>query len=237
MLRIEAPAGSFGGKFGIWELLDEAPAPASETVMLRENGFRYAIGSAAARTLAKARLESLPGLRVARDRALPGDDRPVEIEVTDAPRDLAAFFFDAAGRMRGLSFDAARPYFQVRFKVASLPGRRIQLRVTPELREPPGPLQYVKTPTGYRRDPEYRGRVFETLALTIGLADGEFLVVGPAPEVRSMPLLGTPFFVAGEADAARENLYVFIPQLDESTSWWSIETAAVAAGRPRARTP
>src|SRR5262249_22306343 len=145
------------------------------------------------------------------DAGAPAGNAPVEIEVSDEPRQWATFIFDQAGAMHGVSFEAARPIFQVHLDVRSLSRRQMELRIVPELREPPGPRQFVKKPEGWTQEPEYRGRVFDDLSFTAVLQEGDYVVLGPAAEVGSMPLLGTPFFVRGEGAAACESLYIVIP--------------------------
>lgn len=227
MLRIEAPAGSFDDASGLWSHLDEIPAPAQRTVTLRENGFRYAVGERAVRGIFKERLEAIRDIRVARDVALPGEDRTVEIEVSGLPGDLSAFMFVDTGHMRGLSFSAARPILRLDCRLVSLADRRVSLGITPEFREPLGPLEFVRVDGKYEQRRAYRGRVFAELAMPISLGDGDFLVIAPTPQVRTMPLVGTPFFVASDRDGPRDNLYVLIAQLSSAAAAWSTETASL----------
>jgi len=230
VIRIEAPAGTLSGHQTLWGLLDETTGSATTTLTLRENGFRVALGSSARRDAIKANLEAIPDMRAAHNKGMPPCDRPMDIALTAADQDLAVFFIDPAGTMGGLSFDDARPFFKVQFGLDPADPRSVRVRIAPEVREPPGPLQYTRTPNGLRPAPLYRGRIFDDLAIDVVIPADSFLVIGPTAEIHRTPMLARPFLTVSDADPPRENLFVFIPEVSETSAWWSPAGVAAATG-------
>ncbi|MEE8170231.1 MAG: hypothetical protein V3T70_06765 [Phycisphaerae bacterium] len=229
---LEGPSGTFSMNDRLWELLNEFVVRPRRLLAHRDNGFRYGVCPAGIRPALQSLLSELPGLRTAQDSALPRADRPVEIELAASPCDLALFWFDSLGHMRGASFEAARPFFLIDFKVDAGREARVRLRIVPEIRQASGPMRYVRTTAGYRRAPTYRGRVFESLGFSTELAAGEVFVVGPTPDARQAPMLGRTFMTNGSASQARENLYLFIPRTEDRGVTW-LPASLADAWRPQ----
>jgi hypothetical protein len=218
VLRLEAPKGTFSGNQAFWNLLDEMVVEPNMLLTLRENGFRYGVASPAARDAVKALLDQDTGVTVAWDRARPRPDLPVELVLRTFDRDMTLFCFDRLGRMSGASFVEARPYLSVEMHIDPAEPASTMVRIVPEVREPPGPIEYVRTPTGFRPQPQYRGRVFDALVLERTLTDGQALIVGPTADVHRLPILGRPFFIGEEG---RESLFVFSPWNEVSSFRWT----------------
>lgn len=210
--RIEAPRGAFANDEELWRMLDELATDPNVLLTARENGFRYALARQAVRPLFLERLEAIAGVRVARDFGVPRSDGPLELELTTTDQDWSVFYFEPGGGMSGKSFDASRPYLNIEYSIQVGDSARVELKVTPELRGQPGPPQYVKQEGQYILKSEYRGERFGPLAASLTLPMGAALVIGPTAKVHELPLLGKPFFVAGNADEIRENLFVLIPR-------------------------
>lgn len=210
--RIEAPRGAFANNDELWRMLDELATDPNVLLTARENGFRYALARQAVRPAFLEKLETIAGVRVARDFGVPRTEGPLELELTSTDQDWSVFYFEPAGGMSGKSFDASRPYLNIEYSMQTGDSALVELKVTPELRGQPGPPQYVKQDGQYILKSEYRGERFGPLAASLTLPMGAALVIGPTAKVHELPLLGKPFFVAGNADEVRENLFVLIPR-------------------------
>jgi len=217
VMRFDAARGEFSGNAALWSMLEELPGDPNSLLTARENGFRYAVAQRVVRPELQQFLERMTGVTMARDHGVPRTDGPIELDLSNSDQDLSVFLFDPSGGMSGRSFDRSRPILDV--ECLPEPGRPgvIRMAVTPEIRGEPGPPRYVREQEQFLLKPEYRGERFKELTVTLTLPIDGALIIGPTPRVHELPILGRPFLVRGEAEAAREGLYVLIPRIDGRT--------------------
>ncbi|MCK6457526.1 MAG: hypothetical protein L6Q92_13480 [Phycisphaerae bacterium] len=213
VLRVETIRGGLERVRRIWDFVDVAPLAAPTQVAMRDNGFLIGVGRDAARSAVQDLLESLPDKRSKVDRSLVSDERRVELLLADHEADRVVFYVEPNGRSSGQSFERGKPVLNIAYSL--VPGRLddLRLRLVPEIRQPPGPVQYVRVGVDWLQQPEYRGRVYEELAFEAVVPRNGFVMLGPTPDVHRLPLLARPYFVEAASGRGRESLLIISPIL------------------------
>jgi len=222
--RISAPQGAFAPGSGLWKIPTGGLPDADAVLRLTANGFRAAVGRESDRPALKAFIEDLQDLRTAVDDVTPGASRLVYVELGPCAWRESVFFYDRRGRLHGLDFVNPTARFRLAFELRTANLKEVRLHLAPELREPPGPLKWIKGPDGqFRQVPEQRGRTFDELAFDAAIPEGGFLLLAATPAVRRRPLLARPFFIRSTPDPkdgkpiARESIYIISPMIRSYT--------------------
>jgi len=215
--RYSAPRGLFSGNPRLWRLAAGPLGDAATVLRLADNGLRGGVGQASDREPLRLFLAEVPGLRSALDYAQPDHTRAVEVDLGPTRPRTVVFYYTPRGDLRGMDFVDARSKLRLAYELRSISLREVDLRVVPELEEPPGPPKWVITEAGARQEPEDRRFVFTELALGVRIPEDGFLLLGPTEGVHDRPLLGRAIFVqpgsedAESDDAELESILIISP--------------------------
>ncbi len=216
--RITAKRGTFGSDSPLWKIVTGTLADADTALRLVANGFHVALGRGSDRKALLAYLKELESIQTAVDQVLPDASREVRLELGPCDPRLSLFFFNQRGDLIGREFENARAGFTWTFEMRSTNLKRIRLRLTPELEEPPGRSKWEFGPEGIPRQvPQERRYRFGVLRFEADIPEEGFLLLAPTSAVYQMPLPARPFFVSSgqgggsPLEDARESIYIISP--------------------------
>lgn len=216
--RISAKRGTFGKDSPLWKIVTGSLADADTALRLVANGFHVALGRESDRKALLAYLKGLESIQTAVDQVLPDASREVRLELGPCDPRLSLFFYDRQGDLIGREFVNARAGFTWTFEMRSTNLKRIRLRLTPEMEEPPGRPKWEFGPEGVARQvPQERRYRFWDLRFEADIPEEGFLLLAPTPAVYQTPLPARPFFVSSgqrrgsPLEGARESIYIISP--------------------------
>lgn len=219
--RFSSPRGVFTGKEStIWRIVNRSLPNAAHALTLGDNGFRAAIGHESDRTPLTQTLDALRNatdIRSKGDRVLPDAAKPIEIELGNFDENMQLFYFNRLGRLAGKTFAKPKALLLLSFEIRPDSLRQIDIKITPAIEEPPGPLGWIINPNGFAQQvPQQRRMLFNDLAIEVSVPEGGFLLLGPTKIVYDRPYLARPFFLENTAGPGgkpgwRESIYVISP--------------------------
>ena len=215
VMRAELPIESVRQSTKVWNHVDELQIDPRQCAQLARNGLRIGVADAddwpAIQTILQVNQARCTRLQQAVQSGY-----PLTLDVGEVQDGETIFSYDAQGRLEGATFGPGRKYLHIDYVVAADETRRVSLKVTPEVHVETPDRRWTSVDGEIQEQPQYEGRVYSELAVTMHLLPGQFLVIGPGPQADVAHLLGSKFLEQRSGGVRSETLYLATPQLFRS---------------------
>jgi hypothetical protein len=178
VLRIEFPAEAIHHSEKTWNHVEELAGDPGRIALLRRNGFRMGTATADAWPGLRAIFEACEA-KVTRGTQLVQSGAPLTLDLGPIEGSETVFMVTPDDRLVGQTFGGGAKYLHLDYAVEPDAGGRTTVRMTPEIHRQSDNKRWQSDGQGLAQVPEYEGKVFHRLSNSVGVAPGEFLVIGP----------------------------------------------------------
>jgi len=216
LLRVELPLGAVSASQKLWNHVDEEALGSDQAMLLRQNGFRVALGQPPEWPAVQAILVASHPTLAKRKAVSLQTAYPLAIEDGQPKRDQTVFYYRPDGTLVGQSVDQSRNVLRIDHQIDPQDTDAVLLRVLPEIRRRETGLQMFRTQDGLKQLPAYEGISIHEVSFTVRVPDGWFLVIAPGPRVAQTGLIGREFMSCSGHDGRYEFVYVVWPTITRS---------------------
>ncbi len=212
ILRVELSADRVRHSRKVWNHVDSLRWDASVVSRLAKNGIRVGVGTADVWPAIEAIVDAV-GAEVNRSRltAEAGALMSVVLGTIEEPESF--FFYELDNRLVGKTFERGEKILNLDDVILRELGGRVDLNLSFEIRYDPGDFRWDKTREGIRAVMALDRHVFGTAGVSVALAPGEFVVVGPSDEAENEFLVGGRFFSSDSTGETRETILFLVPKV------------------------
>ena len=211
IFQLELPRGRVSSNKELWRRIDEQAVDAGTYDVLYANGVRVGVAPVAEIGHVSDALDSDQTRRV--DILGKGvGPQTQELPVENGIFEKTLFWFDAAKRSKGETFQRCDTLLAVSFEPT--PGRTQSVRVSlaPVVRSSEPRTVATKAGDDYEVTLRRDVTIFD-LKLTADVPLGEFLIVAPSEELRWQTCIGRQFFCREVPGELLERVFVIVPQV------------------------
>lgn len=209
--KFRLPAETISMSEHLWDHLDESRLAPSESMLLRRNGIRVAVGKESTwPALRQVLLMHEPS--VWHSKPVASDGTPLILELDDLPAGTPLFYFDPQNHLVGARQAGGQMGFRMDPRIDLDRIGALRLHLVPEIREQkPQQARLRQHQMGPMRAP--RTHTFDRLAFSLLLAQGEFVVIGPSRASKMPHLIGSRFLKSWENGELHEDIYCVMPRI------------------------
>ena len=211
IFQLDVPRGRVSGNAELWHRIDEQAIDASTYDVLYANGVRVGLGSVAEIDRLRGVLDAdasktldVVGKGVGRQ----SQDLAVESNIFEK----TLFWFDAAKRPKGRTFQRCETLLTVSFEPTPGTLQSVRVSLAPVVRSTEQKPVILSNGDDYSVELRKETTLFD-LKLTADVPLGRFLIVSPSEELRQETSLGRQFFTHEVPGEILERVYVIVPQV------------------------
>jgi len=217
ILRVELPADAVRHSRKVWNHVDSMRLDAQVASRLAKNGIRVGAGTPEAWPAIEA-IFNAAGAAVGRSRLSVDTGALMSVVLGTIEDPESFFFYELDNRLVGKTFDRGDKVVNFDKVVLRELGGRVDLELSFEIRHDPGDFRWDKTRDGIRTVPALDRHVFGTTRVSLALAPGEFVVLGPSDEAENEYLVGGRFFLGDSNGKPREMILCIVPKVLRSAT-------------------
>ncbi len=209
--KFRLPAERISMSEHLWDHLDESRLAPNESMLLRRNGIRVAVGKESTWPAVRQVLLMYEP-RIWHSTPVTSDGTPLLLELNDLPAGTPLFYFDRQHHLVGARQAGGQMGFRMDPQIDLDRIGSLMLHWVPEIREQKleqadlwqhqaGPMRLPRTHT------------FDRLAFSLLLGQGEFVVIGPSRASKMPHLIGSRFLKSRENGELYEDIYCIVPRI------------------------
>lgn len=208
-LHVRVPEENLQQVEPIWNHMYEQVLDGQTLLTLRQNGIRVAVGHERFWEAVRSVLDAVEGRRVNEyEPLLVPRGYPLLLELDDHPHPQTLFVFDRSGTLSGATLPAGRNRLRLTCALVSREKPRAQVFVVPEVGQRREKAFWLEAGDGAGGARE-KCTTFGACGVSVGLGEGEFLVLAPADARRNDSLVGGAF-LTDEIDGNRYHSFIFV---------------------------
>ncbi|MFQ5461668.1 MAG: hypothetical protein ACE5E5_03475 [Phycisphaerae bacterium] len=212
VLRVELPEDAVRHSRKVWNHVDSLRLDAQVASRLARNGIRVGAGTPDAWPAIEA-IFNAAGAAVSRSRLTADAGALMSVVLGTIEEPESFFFYDFDNRLVGKTFDRGEKTLNLENIILRELGGRVDLALSFEIRHDAGDFRWDKTREGITAVPTVERHVFGTTRVSLALAPGEFVVVGPSDEAENEYLVGGRFFLGDSDGNPRETMLCIVPKV------------------------
>lgn len=210
ILHVRCPSKARGRLNAIWDHVREERLDHDSRLGLARNGLRVGCGSSADWAEIKGIIDATEGCQSLAAAPVRLPQRfPLDLELDDGPRDQTLFAVEPDGVLSGATWKESRNVFRLVYERDVRERSRLQISVTPVVRQPADGYSWIPTDLGVAQVPRYGGRRFAGAGFRLSVERGEFILIGPGDQAVLRGLLGHVFMTRRADDDVYES-YLFL---------------------------
>jgi hypothetical protein len=210
---IDLPLGAASEGEEVWARLREDTIDPERSRIMKANGLRA--GVAKARNLVDliGALEGLTGREILYGTipAVSDNPRTVTLRMDEPPRTF--FMITREGSIRGADYPGGEYMLAVACRLYKDDPSRVLLTAMPQIRSATPDTRIVRTGGRLTFQPYRQVLGLDEAAVTLTMAVGDILVIGPSREARRPSSIGHAFLVGDREGIPFENVLLVIPEM------------------------
>jgi hypothetical protein len=208
VLRVDLPLAGSRDVLSIWNHIDRLRVSPEVTARLARNGIRIGAVPPSAWPAIETILDS-PQTELRKETLLAQGGEPLAIKMASVGEGESIFMYGAQNRIAGKTFASGDKLITLDYGVSMEARGEMPIQVGFEIRDDLGVMTWKRESGVVREVPAYDRHVFEELATTIRLTDGEAVAIGLGPDADNDYLIGNRFLTI-ERNAKRFETVLFI---------------------------
>lgn len=217
VVRADIPLSDIRHSRKLWNHVSADRIPPEVMLRLARNGVQIGVGDASSWPAIRAILEAADA-EVRRDPLYPSPGLPLVIEIGAIETGGESIFaYHRRDRLEGRTYEAGAKLLIVDYSFPLHVDSAAELRVSLEIRHDRGEMRWERWGETLRQVPLIDRYLFDELRAGIGLAPGEFLVIGPGELSTNAYLVGSRFFSAARGGIRRDTVFLITPQHETTT--------------------